>query len=311
MALSQITTECRRYGCMKNLLACFANCRYNTRCVELRNEIEDKTEQAASDINGYLAEKSVPPIRIQLLTKGLKFIPLSKIEKPKPERKIKSSSGKKTHTVQSQPAKPLSAKKPKVAQSQPAKKKVIADGNNLHERASVAVPRSGRVTRGGQRRSPLHAFENRPKLSAKLSNDKKPQAVQSQHEKTLDDKKPKVAQSQHEKRKISRKRKPMSRKANTIQNQSNDMPVTHLEGAKENNPKSARSLKPASKARSNSTARNGKKSGKKLYIIIENETATVLDEQGLIKRILAGPSSKARFFEAKEVEAQLQIVYKK
>lgn len=204
---------------MKNLLACFANCRYNTRCEDLKNEIQDKTEQAAGDINQYLAEKSVPPIRIQLLTRGLKFVPLSKLEKPKPERKGKSSVSNKSNIIRSQPVK----------------------------------------------------------------------------------------------RKRSRKRIPMPKKTTQVEsnNTSPNADGTHMEGLKEKT-KMTRSTRSVSVSRVTKPARNSKKSGKgKLYIILENETATVVDEQGMIKRMLAGPSSKARFFEAKEVEAQLQIVYKK
>ena len=73
MAASLINTECKRYGCMKNLLACFANCRYNTRCDDLRNEIESKTDQAVKDINQYLSERGQSPISIQFLKRGLKF----------------------------------------------------------------------------------------------------------------------------------------------------------------------------------------------------------------------------------------------
>src|SRR5215208_2407163 len=73
MAISLINTECKRYGCIKNLLACYANCRYNTRCEELRSEIIDKTEIASGDINKYLSEHGREPITIQLMKRGLKF----------------------------------------------------------------------------------------------------------------------------------------------------------------------------------------------------------------------------------------------
>lgn len=237
---------------MKNLLACFANCRYNTRCQELRNEIEDKTEQAASDINQYLVEKSVPPIRIQLLTKGLKFVPLSKIEKPKREQKTKIEKPK-----PEQKSKSLISKKSHIVPSQP-----------------VAATRSGST----------------------FGQSKKSRAVELQPAK----------------KRISRKRKPMSRKANSTQIHNADAPVAQTQEPKESKPKSVRSTKSTSRFSPSSPLRKTKTAGsKKLYIIIENEAATVVDEQGLIKRMLAGPSSKARFFEAKEVEAQLQIVYKR
>ena len=87
MAASQINTECKRYGCMKNLLACYANCRYNTRCDELRGEILSKTDEAARDINSYLTERGRAPITIQFLKRGLKF---SESIGPKTE-KVKSA----------------------------------------------------------------------------------------------------------------------------------------------------------------------------------------------------------------------------
>ena len=80
MALSLINTECRRYGCIKNLLACYANCRYNTRCDDLRNEIADKKDQAARDINEYLAEHGEGSITISFPKKGVRFLPASKNE---------------------------------------------------------------------------------------------------------------------------------------------------------------------------------------------------------------------------------------
>lgn len=201
---------------MKNLLACYANCRYNSRCEDIRNEIEDKLEQATIDINQYLAEKNSPPIQIQLLTKRLKFAPLEKVRKlkPKPEKKISN--------------------------------------------------------------------------------------------------KPHTAKSQAVTRKKTRKRVSMARKAKTTQanNPSVDPSSIMLEESKEARSGNSRPAKNSSRPRAGSASR--KKSGKgKLYIILENDSATLVDEQGLIKRMLTGHSSKARFFEAKEVEAQLQVVYKK
>src|ERR1051325_1697933 len=81
MAISLINTECKRYGCMKNLLACYANCRYSTRCEDLRNEIIDKTELASGDINKYLTERGRAPITIQFLKRGLKFADAAKEER--------------------------------------------------------------------------------------------------------------------------------------------------------------------------------------------------------------------------------------
>jgi len=78
MATSYITTECKRYGCMKNLLACYANCRFSGRCDELRNEIIEKPEQATTDINAYLGERGMRLIQIQFPKRGLKFVETGK-----------------------------------------------------------------------------------------------------------------------------------------------------------------------------------------------------------------------------------------
>src|SRR5690348_1302776 len=87
MAASTINTECKRYGCMKNLLACYANCRYTGRCDELRNELADKAAAAESDINRYLSERGRNPILVQILKRGVKFG--ERVERPmqRPARK--------------------------------------------------------------------------------------------------------------------------------------------------------------------------------------------------------------------------------
>src|SRR6476659_5833265 len=102
MATSLINTECKRYGCIKNLLACYANCRYNSKCDDLRTEILDKTDQAASDINAYLGARGRAPVTIQILKRGLKFADVAHVKKALPEKaerresrirnKIKSSA---------------------------------------------------------------------------------------------------------------------------------------------------------------------------------------------------------------------------
>jgi hypothetical protein len=110
MAVSLINTECKRYGCIKNLLACYANCRYNTRCDDLRNEIEGKTDQAVKDINQYLSERGSSPIAIQFVKRGLKFTKpnsqsteAARPKRLKPSLKLASLAGK--------PEKIVSAKK--------------------------------------------------------------------------------------------------------------------------------------------------------------------------------------------------------
>ncbi|HEX8186315.1 MAG TPA: hypothetical protein VF747_16235, partial [Blastocatellia bacterium] len=99
-----INTECKRYGCIKNLLACFANCRYSTRCEDLRNEIIDKTELASTDINKYLSERGRTPITIQLMKRGLKFADV--LDRPPAlSRKVSTPAKVKIPTQKPQPVK--------------------------------------------------------------------------------------------------------------------------------------------------------------------------------------------------------------
>src|SRR6185503_15817599 len=118
MATSLINTECKRYGCMKNLLACYANCRYSTRCDDLKNEIIDKSDQAANDINAYLSARGRPPVTIQILKRGLKFADVADAKKVisarshhvEPEIKVNSSPRlKRSLTVRTE-SRPATAK---------------------------------------------------------------------------------------------------------------------------------------------------------------------------------------------------------
>ncbi|HWP42876.1 MAG TPA: hypothetical protein VNO14_06565 [Blastocatellia bacterium] len=144
MAVSLINTECKRYGCIKNLLACYANCRYNTRCDDLRDEIEGKAEQATKDINQYLGERGRPPIAIQFMKRGLKFTKASS-ETPEPvkPKQVAVSSNASLKLKGSQG----SARKVRRAGS--AKKKVMvrkaknAETRNQEAQAPTAAALSG------------------------------------------------------------------------------------------------------------------------------------------------------------------------
>ncbi|MEW6208784.1 MAG: hypothetical protein AB1631_10480 [Acidobacteriota bacterium] len=204
MAISQIITECKRYGCMKNLLACYANCRYNTRCDDLRGELADKTEQAERDINEFLRERGQKPIQIKTLARGLRFIPLSV--------DVKKSAA--------------SVKKEKPA------------------RAARSVKRLKRKRK--KKQMPAKSEQSLQKSASVVSE--KPAAQKKA------------------------KRKPSARKP----------------------------------AGSSVKARDGK-----LYIILEGDTATVVDQHGLMQRMMTKSSSSARYFEAHEVEARIQIVPKR
>ena len=62
------------------------------------------------------------------------------------------------------------------------------------------------------------------------------------------------------------------------------------------------------------TKRSGKTSAakkpKKFYIVLEGERGTLVDESGLMKKLLTGVAPGARFFEASEMEVRLQLVKK-
>ena len=49
----------------------------------------------------------------------------------------------------------------------------------------------------------------------------------------------------------------------------------------------------------------------KVYIIIEGQTANIVDEQGLMAHLFSNNSKNTRYFEASEVEARVQIVPKR
>src|SRR5436309_640882 len=97
MATSLINTECKRYGCRKNLLACYANCRYNTRCEELRSEVTVNFEQATKDINGYRQEHGLNLVEIQMPKRGLKF---AEVVNKSPETASKKKKPLKLKTAQ-------------------------------------------------------------------------------------------------------------------------------------------------------------------------------------------------------------------
>jgi hypothetical protein len=215
MAASLINTECKRYGCMKNLLACFANCRYNTRCDDLRSEIESKTEQAEKDINLYLSQRGDSPVSIQFLKRGLKFAKAA----PYPSESVKPKQ--------------------------------------------IKAPLKG-------------AASPRPKL--------KP-----------------VKTEKSEKCGMEKKQKNTESRT-----QSAVSPASPVNAAVEKKAGKNRS-KPRRGKDASQNGRSPRKSGK-TYIIVEGRTASIVDEHGLMQHILSQPSSDARYFEATEVVARVQIV---
>jgi hypothetical protein len=210
---------------MKNLLACYANCRYNSRCDELRKEIESKSDQAALDINNYLSSIGKGPIAIQFPKRGLKFVEanqkkpvikkrLASISKPSPPRlEIKKSAGA-------------------------IKKRVAAKRKKRFSEMS-------RKAKQSNKEAPQRALEMINKATENANPSESPRPVKA----------------------------------------------TSRGGPKKGN--------------AGSRARKGK-----VYIIIEGRTANIVDEKGLMTHLFNNSAGGARYFEATEVEARVQIVPK-
>ena len=63
--------------------------------------------------------------------------------------------------------------------------------------------------------------------------------------------------------------------------------------------------------RKKAAAKSRKAAGGKVYIILEGQTASVVDEQGLMMHLFSNHAKNTRYFEASEVEARVQIVAKR
>jgi hypothetical protein len=70
-------------------------------------------------------------------------------------------------------------------------------------------------------------------------------------------------------------------------------------------------IKP-SRAKSKNGSRKSRAAAqrRKVYIILEGKSASIVTEQGLMQHLFNNPGSGARYFEASEVEARVQIVLK-
>lgn len=261
MAVSRIIMECKRYGCMKNLLACYANCRYNGRCEDLKSEVIAKSDQAAKDINDYLRERGRAPITIQVMKRGLRFN-----DAPRQQAIPKML---KDNTGAVPMAKSFDSNRPR------RKKRKIS---------RVSTQAVKRVT---------------SKQVSELTN---PESLKAIKKISPRGKSKTMARKTLREESITKPEKPVSVSSNG--------PVEERDSA--TTAKAVRS-KNGSKRNAKGLSRNtqlGKKAGK-LFIILEGKTASLVDEQGLIAHLLANNSQGARYFEASEVEARLQIVPKR
>jgi hypothetical protein len=291
MAVSLINMECKRYGCMKNLLACYANCRYNSRCDDLRGEVLPKFEQAANDINAYRQERGLSTIEIQVLKRGLKFVDVATLQK---------NLAKEKKAIE----RPSPAKKPK----RKTKSRKTVGGTRR-----IESPKAGFKPVQEIDRQPAVAEKRAVRVLKKKTANGKQKAVVSLEQpysiapKRLTPVKKKIKSKPETDKKMSKKGK--------------DLPAEALNESKENialaspaNPlnlmNNTEKTAAPHKRKGNAQDASAKKK-KKLYIILDGEKSALVDEKGLMTKLLAGVSPNARYFEATEIELRLQVSYKK
>ena len=315
MAISHITTECKRYGCMKNLLACYANCRFSTRCDELRNEISDKPEQATSDINAYLGERGMRLIQIQFPKRGLKFVdPGKQASETRSGKGLLRVERKDTAAGPRAVAQPgtVMVKRPAATVplesfgSRPRPKRRLKPGLKTAKTVS-APPETGAPK--------AKAAEPRKEPSSKKRSAKKKAARTRVRATVAEAVKARPSADAKALEKARPKRKPTAsgrvRKAVRVEPGKAMNQSTGMSEQLTDKEKSAKPNKTSSNKRgASSGARSGRKQGKQ-FIILEGKAASLVDEKGLMMHIMSGSSTEARYFEVNEVEARVQIVTKK
>ncbi|MFP5265116.1 MAG: hypothetical protein ACLGJB_24775 [Blastocatellia bacterium] len=323
MAISLINTECKRYGCMKNLLACYANCRYSTRCDDLRNEIINNTEQASSDINKYLSERGKTPIIIQLMKRGLKFSentpaiarPAGKVmtgvdkkagtETPAvavkgiarladgvrpPAEPLKPPAGRaKTNRKKSSKLRPARISKSKELNAESATAKLGRTRSPSYLEKPVAILRGKKVAKQEPR---SRKNKERPARAKRLVRALEPALIKNRES---------TAMPRRSKDDINAT---VADKEQVLNTPAREQEVTAAAG-KTLAAGRARPKKRPAVTKARPAERNGK-----VYIILDGKSASVVDEQGLMAHLFTNPSSGARYYEASEVEARVQIIKK-
>jgi hypothetical protein len=326
MATSLINTECKRYGCMKNLLACYANCRYSTKCDDLRNEVISKTEQASTDINKYLSEHGRKPITIQFMKRGLKFSEAT-AQDVRSGNKAKLASPIKASTTE-----PQAVAIKSIART-PAEPPFEDKAVELSPKVIKKIRK-----RSAKTRPPRLAKSREPGVESTAVKVSKTQGTSYLEKSPVGLKKKKAAKQAKQKPRFSKAKKMMTsqrgspeklatfkmrnRKSAAMprrpKNESNPIlaekeqvlnsPAPEQDASANNR---ARVIKPArSKKRPASTKGRSAERNGKVFIILEGKTASVVDEQGLMMHLFTNPSSSAKYFEASEVEARVQIIKK-
>jgi hypothetical protein len=315
MAASTINTECKRYGCMKNLLACFANCRYAMRCDDLRNELVDKAPAAESDINRYLSERGRRPVVVQILKRGVKFD--DKAGRP-PRQPVKAAS---TSAPQAPPRLELQAlARPAAGAKRPPAGAVTAVPVQKRPPAT-AKPREA-VTAIKVKSNTKHTTARRPARRANRQGMGRQTDAVSTAKDLAPPRPPSLGPAKAAVRKPGDAR---PRKMTTMPRRAKLVVKTSAAGAETPAAPSRETPTPAGKpelaaappgeraAPRKKAAAKSRKPAKtsKVYIIIEGQTASIVDEQGLMTHLFGSHSKHARYFEASEVEARVQIMPKR
>lgn len=315
MAASIINTECKRYGCMKNLLACFANCRYTMRCDELRNELMDKATEAESDINRYLSERGRSPVIVQILKRGVKFD--DKAGRP-PRKPLQIAS---PSVVDAKPrlklavsARPATNAKPGLAAAELHSQAEKATRRAVKTRKPAAKVKVKATTKRRAVRRPGLPANRQSKdsqtVALTMTADTVPRRAASLRLANATTRKPGEARSR-KRAKMPRRAKPLT-KANATGIERPAAPSQHTPAIAGKPEITARPASERATPRRKAVAKSRKPNANgRVYIIIEGQTASIVDEQGLMMHLFNNNSKNTRYFEASEVEARVQIVPKR
>ncbi|HST20476.1 MAG TPA: hypothetical protein VLR90_05135 [Blastocatellia bacterium] len=281
MAASLINTECKRYGCIKNLLACYANCRYSGRCDELKNEILDKTDQAAKDINSYLGERGRKPIMIQIMKRGVKFTDIANVKNVIPAKAERKEPIRLKRKKSRNRAKPKSSPTFSAVESSVVNIRKTRAASYLEKTQALSTQKTARKRKPARKR----------KESAKPGN-------------TITTKAARNSFKLNQRESITMPKRAINKSIESPVEKESVSNITSGDLSTSANSRTKTRRKSSSKSRS--ASRNGK-----VYIILEGKTANIVDEKGLMQHLFTNPSAGARYFEASEVEARINIVLKK
>jgi hypothetical protein len=315
MATSLINTECKRYGCIKNLLACYANCRYNSRCEDLRNEIIDKTETASNDINKYLSERGREPITIQLLKRGLKFSNTVKSgSRSDPGERLLSQGRRPIAEIRGVEVRAVelrdraSAKTDRVMRGTLSPLTLKRTASNLNKSLGPEKVPAFKLTDARVENPKV----KKHKLTGKKKSSKRTHILNAnKREAGKNDSSSKLATVLSRNRKSAAMLRKPKRDLNPNGAEKEVVSSAPLQAQDSNSNQKTKSSKPArSKKRNSAPGSRSVDRNEKLYIILEGKTANIVNEQALMAHLFTNPSSGARYFEASEVEARVHIVKK-